>query len=132
MVGVFVDQYMRQQARTRTAAFDGARWQRCLCEGLTARTCKSWAHDTIYDEPTGNVLQLFGDVLAEATQPTAALGAIVVARGQLDFHARDMIWDRAALGFVFWFFVGKTQLCRHLCDSYLADLQCQLKLLDAF
>jgi transposase len=51
------------------------------------------------------------------------------ADGRGGKHAQDVIWDRAALGFVLWLFVGETQLCCHLGDGYLAGLQCQLKLL---
>ena len=94
VIGIFVHQHMRQQARTRAAPFDRARRQRCLCERLAARACKAWPHDAVHDEATGDIFQFFG-------------------------------W------FILRLFVGKTQLCRHLCDSDLAGLQCQLKLLNA-
>jgi hypothetical protein len=92
---------------------------------------KAWSHNAVHDEPARNVFQFFGHILTEAAQSTTALGAILVASRQFHFHARDVIWDRAALGFVLWLFVGETQLCCHLGDGYLAGLQCQLKLLDA-
>ena len=114
-----------------------------MCEALTTRTGKARSHNAVHDDPARNVFQLFGQVLAKTPQAAAALGAIIVAGGQLNFHARDMIGGEplsaigprtmasAALGFVFWFFVGKTQLCRHLGNSDLAGFQRQLKLFDA-
>lgn len=123
--------HMRQQARTGTPAFDGARWQRCLCERLAARTGKARSHDAVHDEPARNIFQLFGHVLAKTTQAATAKGAVVVASRQFDFHTRDMIWDRAALGFGCRLFIRKTQLCRHLGDGNLTVLQGQLKLFDA-
>ena len=131
MVGIFVDQHMRQQTGARTPAFDRARWQSCLCEALATRTRKARPHDAVHDEPTGHVFQFFGDVFTQAAQRPATLGAIVVAGGQLDFHARDVIRDRAALGFILWFFIWKTQLRRHLGNRDLAGFQGQLKLFDA-
>ena len=121
---------MSQQAGSRPSAFNRARWQCGLCERLAARTGKARPHNAVYDEPTRNILKFFGYVLTQTAQAATALSAIVVAGGQLDFHAWDMIGDRAAFRFVLWLFVGETQLCCHLGDSDLARFQRQLKLLD--
>jgi hypothetical protein len=51
------------------------------------------------------------------------LGAVVIASGQLNFHARNMIRDRSALWFIFGFLVEQAQLCRHLGNRDLAVLQ---------
>lgn len=131
MVGVLVDQHMGQQTRPRPSAFNRARWQCSLCERLTARTGKARPYNAVHDEPAKNVFQLFGYIFSQTTQTAAALGAIIVATGQFNLHARDVIWDRTSLWFVFWFFVWKTQLCRHLGNSDLARFQRQLKLFDA-
>ena len=102
-----------------------------MCEGLAARTGKAGSHNTVYDEPTRNILKFFGYILTQTTQAATAVGATVVASRQFDFHARDVIGDRTALRFVFWLLVGKAQLIRHLSDGDLTRLQRQLKLFEA-
>jgi hypothetical protein len=72
-------------------------------------------------------------VLAQAAQRAAALGAIVIAGGQFDLLARDVIGDRPALRLVLLIvvlLVGKLELCGDLGDGDLARLERQLKLLD--
>ena len=125
---------MRQKAWTWTAPLDRARRHRGLRKGFAARTHHARPHDAVHDEPPGNVFQFFGHILAQTAQLAAALGAVVVAGGQLDFHAWDVIGDRPAFGLVPKIMggrlIGKTQLCRHLGDSDLACFQRQLKLFD--
>ena len=140
MIGVFSGQHMGQrmgqrmgrQARTGTAPLDRVRWQRRLRECFTARTCKTRPHDPVRNEPSGDVFQFFGRIFPKTTQRPATLGAVVVASGQLDLHAWHVIRDQTPLWLVLWLFVGKTQLCRHLCDSDLAGLQRQLQVFNAF
>lgn len=129
VVGAFVDQHMRQQARPRTAALDRARWQRRLREGLAARTRKARPHDAVHDEPAGHVLRFFRHILAEAAQRPAAPEAVIVAGRQPDLLARDAIRDRTTLRLVL-LLVGKSQRRGHLRDRDLAGLQGQLELLD--
>ena len=69
-------------------------------------------------------------VLAQAAQRAAALGAIVIAGGQFDLLARDVIGDRPALRLVLRLFIGNLQLRGDLRDGDLAGFQRQLKLLD--
>merc|ERR1711969_148004 len=101
---------MRQQTCTGTTALDWARRQRSLREALATRTSKARPHDAVHDEPTGHIFQFFGHILAQTAKSATALGAIVVASGQFDFHARDVIRDRTALRLVFWFLIRKAQL----------------------
>jgi hypothetical protein len=69
-------------------------------------------------------------VLAQAAQRAAALGAIVIAGGQFDLLARDVIGDRPTLRLVLRLFIGNLQLRGDLRDGDLAGFQRQLKLLD--
>jgi hypothetical protein len=69
-------------------------------------------------------------VLAQAAQRAAALGAIVIASGQFDLLARDVIGDRPTLRLVLRLFIGNLQLRGDLRDGDLAGFQRQLKLLD--
>ena len=131
MVGVFVDQNIRQQAgpgRPRSIGRDG---NGACVKPSQPRARHAWPHDAVHDEPPRHILQLFGHVLAQTAQGATALGAIVVARRQFDFHAWDVIRDWSALWFILGLFVGETQLCCHLRNCDLACLQRQLKLFDA-
>lgn len=64
---------MREEARSRPAALDRARGKRCLVELFAAAAGHAWADDPVHDEPAGNVLQLFGDILADTLQLAAAI-----------------------------------------------------------
>jgi len=75
MIGVLVHQHMCQQTRARAATFDRARWQWRLADRLAARTGHSGTNEPVHDEPTGDILQLLGDVLTERLEPAAALAA---------------------------------------------------------
>jgi hypothetical protein len=104
---------MGQQAGAGTSPLDRAGWQRRLREGLAAGTGEARPHDAVHDEPAGEVFQLLGHIFAQAAQRAIALGAISVA-GLLDFDARDMIGDQAALGGVLRLIIGRLQLRCHL------------------
>lgn len=41
----------------------------------------------VYDEPAGNVFQLFHQVLAQAAQYFATMGSVVITGDQFGFHA---------------------------------------------
>jgi hypothetical protein len=62
-------------------------------------------------------------VLAQAAQRAAALGAIVIAGGQFDLLARDVIRDRPTLRLVLRLFIGNLQLRGDLRDGDLAGFQ---------
>ena len=129
VIGVFVDQHVRQQAGPGTTALDGTGRQRRLGEGLAARTGEAGPDDPVHDEPARHVLQFFRYIFAQTPQRTTALGAVVVAGGEFDFHPRNVIGDRPALRLVL-LLVGKPQLRGHLGDRDLARLERQLELLD--
>jgi hypothetical protein len=133
VIGVFIDQDMGKQARAGTPSLNGAGWQRRLRECLAARAGHARPHDAGRGEPAGEVFQLLGHILAQAAQRAGALGAVSVAGRQLDFDARDMIWDRATLGGVLLLvglLIGRLQLRRHFGDGDLAGFQRELQLLD--
>jgi hypothetical protein len=77
-----------------------------------------------------NVFQLLGHVLAQAAQGATAAGTIIVASGQLDLLAWDVIGNGTALRLVLLLFVRKPQLRSHRGCGNLARLERQLKLLD--
>ena len=76
-----------------------------------------------------NIFQLFGHIFAEAAQLAAALGAVRVARGQLDLDARNVVRDWPALRLVGGCILGQAQLGGHRRDGDLGHLQGQLQLL---
>ena len=129
MIGIFVDQHMGQQAGSGSATLDRAAWQRGLREAIAARAGHSWAHDAVHDEASGHIFQLLGHIFAQPAQFAAAIIAGRVAGGQLDLHARDMIGDRLALGFVGGCIIGLAKLCGQSGNGDLAHLQRQLQLL---
>jgi len=65
-------------------------------------------------------------ILADPTQAPTAIGAGIGTGGQLHLHPRDMIRDRATLGFVLLFDVRQLHPCRHRRCCDLAGLKCQL------
>ena len=92
---------MRHQAWAGAAALDRSGWQRELSEGLAAGTGHARAGDPVHHEPVGNILQLFGHILTEAAKGSTAARTVLVAGGQLDLLARDVIGDGTALRLVF-------------------------------
>ena len=48
----------------------------------------------------GEIFQFFGHIVAQPAQLATALGALCIARRQLNLHTRNMIRHRLALGFV--------------------------------
>ena len=129
MVGIFVDQHMREQTRSRPATFDRAAWQRGLREAIAARAGHPWAHNAVHDESTGDVFQFFGHILAQPPQLAAALGTGCIAGGQFDLHARNVIGDRLALRFIDRCVLWQAQSGGQSGDGDLAHLQRQLQLL---
>jgi hypothetical protein len=75
------------------------------------------------------VLELFSHIFAQATQRPTAASTVIVAGGQLDLLAWDMIRDRTALRLVLLLILRKPELRSHLSDRDLARLERQLKLL---
>ncbi len=141
MIGIFVDQNMRQQARTRPAAFNRARGQRHLGEAIAAGTGEARADDPVHNEAAGDVFEFLARhcprtnggqwlaILAQAAQLAAAMGASRVGRGQFDLDAGNMVRDRFALRLVGRCVLGLAQLCCHRGNGDLGRLQRQLQLL---
>jgi hypothetical protein len=122
---------MRQKAGARATSFDRAGRQRRLGEGIAARTGHAWADNSVHDEPSRHIFQLLGHILSETAQPPAALGTIIVTRGQFDLLTRNVIRDRPALGLVLGLLVRQPQPGGHRRRGDLTVLQRQLQLLNA-
>ena len=129
MIGILADQHMGQQTRSRTSTFDGPRRQRRLNKLLAAGACQSGPDDAVHDEAAGDILQLLGDILPDPAQATTTVGTGNGAWGQFNLHARDVVRDRTALGFVLLLDVGQLHPRGHCGGSNLAGLKCQLQLL---
>ena len=129
MVGILADQHMGQETRPRAAPFDRAGGQRGLHEAFAAGAGQPGPHDPVHDEAPGDVFQLFRDVFPNPAQAPAALSADIGTGRQFHFHPRDVIRDRAALGFVLLLDVRQLHPRRHRCRGNLAGLQGQLQLL---
>ena len=129
VIGILADQHVGQQSRARSAAFDWPGWQGRLGKPVAAGTGQPWAHDPVHDKAAGNVFQFLGHILTNPAQGTAAVGAAIAARGELDFHARDVIRDRAPLRLALLVDVGQPQLCGHRGGGDLARFQRQLQLI---
>ena len=76
MVTVLRDQYVGEKPRSWPSALDGARRQGRLVKALAPGAREPGTHKALDDEPGRNVLQLLGDVLAQALQTPAAIGAL--------------------------------------------------------
>ena len=66
---------MGEEPRPWPSAFDRTRRQRRLMEALTPSAGEPGTHKALDDEPGRNVFELLGDVLAQALQTPAAIGA---------------------------------------------------------
>ena len=71
MVGVFADQHMGEQPRAGTTALDGARRQRRSHDAFTASAHHPRFGNSGYHDPARDIVQLFGDILAELLEPAA-------------------------------------------------------------
>ena len=129
MIGIFADQYMGQQARSRAATLDRARGQRGLDEPFAASAGQARPDDPVHDEASGDVFQLLRHILADPAQATAAIGTGICARRQLNLHPGDVVRDRAALGSVLLLDVRQLHPRGHGRRGDLAGLQGQLQLL---
>ena len=96
MIAVLGDQHMGEQAGPGTSPLDRARRQGRLADGLAAGAGQARAHDPVHDEPTGHVVQLFGDILAQRLQPAAARSAGIAGR-EHGLLARQVRRQRLAL-----------------------------------
>ena len=65
-------------ARVRGVRARWARAQRRLVEALALRAGQPWAHQAPDDEACRDVLELLGDVFAQALECPAAIGAVLV------------------------------------------------------
>lgn len=134
MVGELRDQHVGQQPRAGSAALDRARGQRRLHEALAAPAGEARPGDAVHDEAPRHVLELLGHVLPQASEAAAALRAGVLAGGDLDLHARDVVGDRPALGaarVLVRVLLGQAQPAHDGTRGHLARLKRQLQLLGA-
>ena len=79
VIGILRDQHMGQQARAGPPTLDRARWQGRLADRFAARASHAGPDKAVHHEPAGNIFQLFGDVLTECFQRTAACAAGVTS-----------------------------------------------------
>ena len=129
VVGIFVDQRMGQKARAGATTFDGAGRQWSLHKPFTTGAGQPGPDDPVHEEAAGHILQLLGDILPDPAQATTTVGTGNGAWGQFNLHARDVVRDRTALGFVLLLDVGQLHPRGHCGGSNLAGLKCQLQLL---
>lgn len=106
MIGILRDQHMSEQTRAREATVDGARRRRNLHDpvaGIAAQLRPYMADDL---EAGPHVLQHLGHIFPQFAQPSAAVGARLMAgHVGMDF-ARKMLGQGAAEGL---------RRCRTLC-----------------
>ena len=129
MVGIFVDQHMRQQPGTGTPTLDRPGRQRCLREAIAAGTGHPGPHDPVHNKAARDVFQFFGHILAQPAQLAAALGTLCAARYQFNLHTRNVIGDRLALRLVGGGIIGQAQSGGQSGNGDLTHLQRQLQLL---
>ena len=96
MIAIFGDQDMGEQAGSGASPLDRARRQGRLADGLAASAGQARAYDPVHHEPTRQVVQLFGDILAQRLQLAAALSACIAGRDQ-GLLARKVRRQRLAL-----------------------------------
>ncbi|CUH71468.1 hypothetical protein TL5120_01617 [Thalassovita autumnalis] len=85
VITIFADQHVRHEAGAGPPAFDQAGRQRGLGESFTAGAGHAWADKPAHDEVTGDVIQLFGHVLAHLAQGATASIACLARRQDLIF-----------------------------------------------
>ena len=134
MVAVLGDQDVGEEPRPRPTPLDRPGWQRRLHEALATPAGEARPRDAVHDEAPGDVLELLGDILAQAPQAAPAARAGVLAGRDLDLHARDVVRDRAALrraGFLVLILLGKPQPTHDRSGRDLARLECEVELIRA-
>jgi hypothetical protein len=97
VIAVLGDQHTGEQAGTRAPPLDRARRQGRLADGLAAGAGQARPHDPVHHEPTRHVVQLFGDILAQRLEPTAARATSLAGRED-GLLARQVRRQRLALG----------------------------------
>ncbi len=98
VVGIFGDQHMRDQRLGRDAVLDQPLRRRCLADFARAGAAGVFgaARDD-HLQPSGDHVEPFGDILADAMLETAAAGAGLVLDIDDDLFARQMQRQRAAI-----------------------------------
>jgi hypothetical protein len=97
VISVLGHQHLREQAGRRYALVDHVRLARRLHQALTLRASPLAAHMAFNGEHVGLVVQLLGDVLADAFHLAAAVAHRVVGLVP-DLPARQVWRQRLALG----------------------------------
>ena len=87
VIAVFANQHVGQKPRPGAAALNRARRKRRLRERFTAGAGHARADDPAHDKASGDILQLFGNILTDLTQGAAAVVAILTG-GQKSCRSR--------------------------------------------
>ena len=90
MIGVFVDQDHRQQARPGEAARDRMEWSRRLADLLAGPAAELLAHVLGHEPLPRHHVERLGDVLADLRELAAAAARAARRRGMHDAPARQM------------------------------------------
>ena len=96
VIAVFADQDMCEQTRAWTSARNRARGQLSLGESLATGACHARPHNPLHDEVARNIFQLFGDILAQLLEHTAAIAAGITGQEYL-FLAFKVVGQRCAI-----------------------------------
>lgn len=119
---------MSQKAGAGATAFSWTRWQCGLNNPVTAFAGHPGPDDAIYDEPSEDIFQLFGHILAQAAQITAAFAALT---GAQNLFITRQGWRQ---GFLLWLwdrgFFRRRSSCGH--GLFLFQLKLQIKLVRRF
>ena len=100
VIAVFANQHVGQKPRPGAAALNRARRKRRLRERFTAGAGHARADDPAHDKASGDILQLFGNILTDLTQGAAAVVAILTG-GQNLILPIQMVGKRGAVVFAF-------------------------------
>jgi hypothetical protein len=98
VVGVFVDQHMRQQRLGRHAAIDWPLRRGCLHNGgFAAPAAIARPADHLNADLRGDVIKHLGPVFADRMQRRATAPADLVGDIDHDLHPRQMLRQRTAI-----------------------------------
>ena len=107
VIGVFANQNMGQKTRAGASAFNRAGWQRGLGKSLAAGAGHTWADNPAHDKASGDILQFFGNILADLAQGATAVPAFFCGMRQSIPSSSIDSWDGLMLTLPF-FAAGHT------------------------